>query len=211
MAPPYRLGKGPVVIALQQFLATGNVELWYSQLADEATHLQELKPTEFDVYLESVDKKAYEHMAQDVFGPGQEAALLPEDQLAAARQKGVSRRLVYGRGLRRALEIAYGFGDGAARRDRPWTIDLFWGCGQPFNSVALSTNTAKELVTVIVYSDGIATPDGQIVVPWDTTKPISPNPGGDLYFVDDRKGLETVSEWRATKEIGFANSPDRAA
>ena len=27
MAPPYRLGKGPVVVALQEFLAEGNVEL----------------------------------------------------------------------------------------------------------------------------------------------------------------------------------------
>jgi hypothetical protein len=207
MAPPYRLGKGPVVIALQQFLATGDVELWYKQLADEATYLRELRPTEFDTYLEGLDKTSFKHMAQDVFGAGQDAAVLPADQLPAARRKGLSRRLVYGRGLRRALEIAYGFGEGAERRARPWTIDLFWGCGQPFNSVALSTNTAKELVTVIVYSDGVATPDRGIVVPWDATKPITPDADGDLYFVDDRAGVETVSEWRATKAIGFANSP----
>ena len=209
MAPPYRLGKGPVVVALQEFLAEGNVELWYSQLVDEETYLEELKPTEFDVYLSERDEESYQHVAQDVFGPGQDAALLPEDQLAAAKRKGVSRRLVYGRGLRRALEIAYGFGGGAGPRDRPWTIDFFWGCGQPFNSVALSTNPAKEVVTVVIYSDGIATPDSRIVVARDVTKPIEPDPGG-LYFVDDRKGVETVSEWEATKAIGFASSPDAA-
>jgi hypothetical protein len=211
MAPPYRLGKGPVVVALEKFLKEGDVTLWYSQLADEETYLKNLEPTAFDSYLKDANKEAYGHMEQDVFGAGQKADFLPADQLKAAEQKGMSRRLVYGRGMRRALEIAYGFGEGAKPRAQPWTIDLFWGCGQPFNSVALSVNPANEMVTVIVFSSAVATPgDGLTVVARDPSTTVDPDPEGDLFFVDDRKGVESVSEWRATNVIGFANSPDPA-
>jgi len=204
MAPPYRIGKGPVVVALQKFLATGDVQTWYEQLADEDTYLKGMKNTLFDAVLTGQNKK---HMAQDVFGAGHDAAALTPDQLAAAQQKGLSRRLVYGRGMRRALEIAYGYGNGGQPRPNPWTIDLFWGCGQPFNSVALAADPANQRLTVIVYSSATATPGDDATVPRDPSTPMDPAEGGDLFFVDDRKGPETVSEWRATKVIGFADSP----
>jgi hypothetical protein len=67
---------------------------------------------------------------------------------------------------------------------------------------------AKKIVTVIVYSEAAATPgDPQSLISRDPETIINPDPNGDLYFVDDRAGLETVSEWRATNVIGFANSP----
>jgi hypothetical protein len=208
MAPAYRIGKGPVVVVLEQFLATDDVEKWYDQLLDEATYGKVGNQTVFEDFLKARNAAFHTHLVQDVFGPGRTAAELPPDQLAEAEAKGAGRRLVYWRGLRRALEIAYGFGGQVKAPADRWTINVYWGCGQPLNAVGLGTDAATKVVTVIVYSDQAATgDDGSTVVARDPSTIIEPDPAGDLYFVDDRAGVGTVSEWRATRPIGFATSP----
>jgi hypothetical protein len=211
MAPAYRIGKGPIVVALEEFLAEGDVATWHKQLTDEIAYLETTNATEFDTYLASSGHDPDGHLARDVFGPGKDADSLSVAERRAAEEKGLSRRLVYGRGMRRALEIAYGFGDAVARVGDPWTIDVYWGCGQPFNLVSLRTNTARKSVTMIVYSDEIATGDERDTVqPRDATKNIVPDAGGDLFLVDDREGIGEVKEWRATTRIGFTSSPEPA-
>ncbi len=208
MAPAYRIGKGPVVVVLEQFMATGDVDAWYDQLKDEATYGNVENQTLFEDFLKARSVDFHTHLVQDVFGPGRDAAELPPSQLAAAREKGAGRRLVYWRGLRRALEIAYGFGGEVRAIEDRWTVNLYWGCGQPFNAVGLGTDAVNKVVTVIVYSDQVAMgDDGSTVAARDPSTIIAPDPTGDLFFVDDRAGVGTVSEWRATKSIGFATSP----
>jgi hypothetical protein len=207
MAPPYRIGKGPIVVAMEMFLAQGDLATYYDELVDEDTYLKKSTPTTFDRFLKALGGRDHDHLMDDVFGPGN-AALGPPAAAEAATESGLSRRLVYGRGIRRALEIAYGFGSGGPLLAEPWDIDIFWGCGQPFNSVVLRTNAAKKIVTAIIYSDEPATADPRRdVVEVDTTKPLVPDEAGDLFFVDDRAGIGTVKEWRATTALGFAGSP----
>jgi hypothetical protein len=208
MAPAYRIGKGPIIIALEAFLRDGEPETLYEQLKDEDTYLTGPKPTAFDEFLATRDELAHTHLVRDVFGPGAATLGLSDGERQDAVQRGLSRRVVYGRGLRRALEIAYGFG-GEALLDEPWTIDAYWGCGQPYNLVGLRTNPQKKVVTLLIYSDEVATGDDRrTVVPQDPAKEVVPDEDGDLLIVDDREGIGDVREWRATKEIGLANSPD---
>jgi len=106
------------------------------------------------------------------------------------------------------LEIAYGFGGKVKAPSDHWTITVFWGCGQPFNGVSLGADAVNKVVTVIVYSDQVAIgDDSSTVVARDASTRMDPDPAGDLFFVDDREGIGTVSEWRATRSIGFAASP----
>jgi hypothetical protein len=194
MAPAYRLGKGPIVIALEEFLKRDRavVEEWYDQLVDEKTYLDELEPTVFDKYVEANDPGSYEHLMDEVFGAGD--------------AQGISRRQVYGKGFRRALETAFGFGGKAI--DPPWEIDAYWGCGQPYNLVALRTNPERGIVTAIIYSDEVATGDDRRnVVP--SVKGLTPDEEGQILIVDDLDG--TVKEWRATRDIGLATSPPTPA
>ena len=208
MAFAYRIAKGPVVVLLEQFLATDQVGEWYDQLVDEAQYVDGEESTLFEDFLKAKNAAFHAHLEQDVFGPGKGDVALPPGQLEAAKARGRSRRLVYWRGLRRALEIAHGFGGAARDPQDHWTLDIYWGCGHPANAVSLSTDADKKIVTVIVYSDQAAVgDDGSTVVPWDpATTP--PNPAGDLFFVDDRDGVGTVKEWQATKMIGYPTSPD---
>jgi hypothetical protein len=177
-------------------------------LTDEATYGDVVNQTVFEDFLKDKKVEFHTHLVQDVFGPGRDAAELPPAQLAAAKEKGAGRRLVYWRGLRRALEIAYGFGGAVKASEDRWAVNVYWGCGQPFNAVGLGTDAVNRVVTVIVYSDQVAMgDDGSNVVARDPSTTIDPDPAGDLFFVDDRDGVGTVSEWRATRSIGFAASP----
>ena len=203
----YRVGKGPVVVLLEQFIRTDEVKAWYDQLVDEATYIEGEQSTLFEDFLEAKNADFHNHLEEDVFGPGKNADALPPAQLAAAKAKGKSRRFVFWRGLRRALEIAYGFGGELKADGDEWTVDIYWGCGQPANVVGLSTNADKKIVTVIVYSDqGAQGDDGSTVVPWDPAA-TKPNAAGDIFFVDDRDGIGVVREWQATKVIGYPTSP----
>jgi hypothetical protein len=205
MAPAYRLGKGPIIIGLEEFLEKdpAEVEKWYQQLMDEATYLKTLKPTVFDESLKTFDptQQAYDHLMRDVFGEG----AVGEDAV-----RGLSRRLVYGRGFREALEITRGFGSQPKPADEIWDIDAYWGCGHPYNLVALRPNAGKKLLTVVIYSDEVATGDlRENLVKPDAARNMVEDPQGQFRIIDDLDGYSDVKQWWATREIGLAVSPER--
>jgi hypothetical protein len=212
MAPAYRIGKGPIVVAIEQFIAgdENDVRTWYQELGDEAGFLEQLAPTTFDKFLKNTRPGEYQHLTEDVFGPGPNVVGLPAADVAAAQAAGLSRRVVYGQGLRRALELAWGLGapGGEYPAAERWTIDVYWSCGQAYNLVGIRTNPARKVVTVLIYSDQAAAGDDpKAVLAVDPTKRLQPDPAGDLFLVDDRKGPGVVSQWRATTRIGLATSP----
>jgi hypothetical protein len=195
MAPPYRIGKGPIVVLLDQFLKQDRTEVkkWYDQLTDPAYLTAPDNPTVFDTYLFDNDKNEHKHLVDEVFGGG---------------DAGRARREVYGKGFRRALEMAYGFGGTDQDEiDPPWSIDSYWGCGQPFNLVALRVNPDRQVITALIYSDEVATGNERNVVPSDPTKRIVPAADGEFLIIDDRAGVGQVKEWRAARSIGLASSP----
>jgi hypothetical protein len=135
VAPSYRLGKGPIVKALETRLNTqfddakAEIDRVLSELSanglERRTHFEER-------ILKGQNKR---HLQQDVFGgPG-----------------GNERRAVYYQGLKDAMELARDLGSA----NRPAPIQLFWGCGQPTNEcwVSWSRPAGNPVVTVIFLSD----------------------------------------------------------
>jgi hypothetical protein len=180
MAPPVRLGKGPIVNALDEFLDNPPVDTinrWLKQLREQANNPTDTD-TEFDTFLNAKNPDEYKHLMHDVFGfdkPGWDPSK-PSD-----KNEGTSRRRVYAAGVAKALEKAYGIGPtdpigGAAHR----RIDTYWGCGQPFNQVIIDEHDQN---VVIVHVWSTAAPPG--LSPADLNY-LSPG----TIVVDDHKGLD---------------------
>jgi hypothetical protein len=198
MAPAYRFGKGFIVTTLEQFVMDATIDKgrWLDQLRDEA-----VRPTGtdtlFDTYLAYEDqtqhgnKKEYNHLLHDVFGydrPGTDP-LSDED-----RAEGPSRRRVYAAGFARAMEELYGLEPDAPLQNGtnrpPRTLDVYWGCGQPNNSVVV--NVSGNQVVVHVFSTAV--PPG-----FDQKEQAKYLPK-NASVVDDRPGLGEVNPWRATAD-----------
>jgi hypothetical protein len=189
MAPAYRFGKGFIVTSLEAFVANSSLatmRTWLDEVRKQAQDPTDLD-TQFDTYLEAQNLDEYNHLLHDVFGfdrPGTNP--LPADEQA----EGKSRRKIYAEGLARVVEASYGIAHGAPIPDKPkrhWKLDVYWGCGQPANSVIVNTNDAAKEVVVHVFST--ATPPGL-----NQAEQAKSLPKG-ATVVDDHLGLEMVDVW----------------
>ncbi len=196
MAPAYRFGKGPIVTALEEFVAgatIGETNDWLDELRKQAQQPDE-KNTLFDTYLQANrTPDDYDHLLHDVFGydrPGKQP--LPVDE----KSEGQSRRKVYADGFARAVEAVYGIQHGAdVPGDRATTkphlaLDVYWGCVQPNNSVIV--NVSGDQVVVHVFSTAV--PPG-----FDQDEQAKYLPK-NASVVDDRLGLGDVNPWKATAD-----------
>jgi hypothetical protein len=166
MAPSYRFGKGPIVVALA---ATLRSKATFDKLyADLVKALGQITSPAGDTNFTSDFKtqllqEQRDHLDRDVFGEGQ------ADQIAAA--EGRQRRIVYYDGLKRAMDLARNLGAPNA----PVPIEIFWGCGQPRNEVWISWDKVNRSgVTLFVLSTDPASP-GQdtnvVAAPFDPHDP----------------------------------------
>jgi hypothetical protein len=192
MAPSYRFGKGPIVVALERDLRDRQkFDALYNDLVRALGEIEASGQTTFrSDFKKSLKKNDRDHLDQDVFGAGH------ADARAAA--EGAERRRVYYEGLKRAMDLARRLGPPNA----PLPIEIFWGCGQRFNECWISWDKRGAAgVTLFVLSTDPAIGDQD---PHGTK--VTRFPAGDpaqkgLYVVRPtaRKGIEVL---RADREIG---------
>ncbi|HKA03145.1 MAG TPA: hypothetical protein VKD67_02415 [Acidimicrobiales bacterium] len=165
---------------------------WLDELATQAKAPTDVE-TKFDAFLMTEDKAQHGgktdehiHLIHDVFGfdvDGKDP--LPPNEKA----EGMSRRKVYADGFTRVVEAAFGIGSGQRIPDPPTDrrrLDVYWGCGQPMNSVVVDVNAA-DIVVVHVFSTAV--PPG-----FDKTKLRTVLPAS-ATVVDDHLGLEQIDTW----------------
>lgn len=156
MAPPYRFGKGPIVVALEATLRDPETfNDLYDHLVKALGELEARGQTTFvSDFKESLTTDDRDHLDEDVFGKGQ------TDATAVA--SGQERRRVYYDGLKQAMELAGTLGAEGATA----LIDVFWGCGYESNECWISWDQrGTPRITVFFLSDDPATPGGVPTVP----------------------------------------------
>ena len=193
MAPSYRFGKGPIVVALETTLRNKvTFDQLYTDLVNALAQLNAGQdPAGKSAFKKSLDPADLKHLDEDVFEENQ------ADPAAGA--EGRQRKVVYYDGLKRAMDLARTLG----APNPPVPIEIFWGCGQPRNEVWISWDKVNRSgVTLFVLSTDPASPgqDTNVVEaefhPQDPTAMVAAGdpPLGDkgLYVVradDDDDGL----------------------
>ncbi|HEU4332534.1 MAG TPA: hypothetical protein VFR40_15580, partial [Lapillicoccus sp.] len=104
MAPSYRFGKGPIVVALEATLRNKvTFDKLYADLTKALGQITSAGDTNFTSdFKTQLAQEQRDHLDKDVFGEGQ------PDQIAAA--EGRQRRVVYYEGLKRAMDLALNLG-----------------------------------------------------------------------------------------------------
>jgi hypothetical protein len=145
--PPYRFGKGPIAVALEDYLTKRENVL--ALLGD----LQAQKPlleTGFAQHLLNYGKIEVSHLGEVVGTEG------PDEDAAERAQ----RFLVYGSGLTLVAQLALDLKpdddpDKVPEGKQPHAVEIFWGCGQPYNQAWVSTRPLgdeRRLITLVIYS-----------------------------------------------------------
>jgi hypothetical protein len=173
MSPPYRFGKGPIVVALEATLHDPKkFNDLYNQLAKALEELEAGGQTTFTSdFKQSLTTDDRQHLNEDVFGQGQ------ADAMAVA--SGQERRRVYYDGMKQAMDLARKLDTGGV----PATIDVFWGCGYENNECWISWDQrGTPRITLFFLSDDPATPGGPPTVPAASVQTSAPAQQG-LYVV----------------------------
>jgi hypothetical protein len=150
MTPPYRFGKGPIVVDLEATLRDpASFDVLYDDLDKALTQMSAgAEPTFVSEFKQSLSADDLGHLQEDVFGEG------AVDTEAVA--DGQERRRVYYEGLKRAMDLARKLGSD----EEPAPIEIFWGCGQRSNECWISWGkTAGTAITLSILSNVPATPD----------------------------------------------------
>jgi len=135
--PNYRLGKGPIAVGLEDFL-TGQQQAvkLIGQLSDG------VPPDELDFVSYLSDRFGPQERTHflRVFGRSFPAGL-SEEERAEAQLENDQRYKVFSMGLSQVALLCLGAPanadiegiDPSALRQEPYPVQVFWGCGQPFN------------------------------------------------------------------------------
>jgi len=151
LAPPYQLGKGPIAVALEQFLASRDNAIGLVRNLEAKGAFGD---NSFVQHLAGAMPAERDHLAE-VVGTG--------EANNDAEQK--QRLLVYGEGLRLAIRLALDLGpnDGVEKvppEKKPHPVEILWGCGHQYNQAWVSTRPLADrgrLITIIFYSTDPAT------------------------------------------------------
>jgi hypothetical protein len=155
MAPPYRMGKGPIASAMETYLRVPeNMDMLQSEIADG----REPADSDFVHRLLALDaalaeakdpgrgpsaKPQSEHLLADVYGPSD------------VDPTGPQRQAMYIEAMGQVIDFVKRNG-----RD-DWTIEVLWGCGHPQNQAWISTTKNSSRpgghVTLVCLSSLIAT------------------------------------------------------
>jgi hypothetical protein len=149
MAPSYRFGKGPIVVALESELRDRvKFDRLYNDLVNALAQLNAGQdPAGKSAFKLSLAPAELKHLDGDVFEENQADP--------AALAEGRQRKVVYYDGLKRAMDLARNLGTPNA----PVPIEIFWGCGQPRNEVWISWDKVNRSgVTLFVLSTDPASP-----------------------------------------------------
>jgi hypothetical protein len=147
MAPSYRFGKGPIVVALEAELsAKATFDKLYKDLDEALIKIKGAQQTTQSAFKQQLPQADRDHLDRDVFGKGQTDP--------AAQAEGQQRRLVYYEGLKQGMDLARKLGS----VEVPAPIEVFWGCGQRVNECWISWNkTGRPGVTLFFLSTDPAT------------------------------------------------------
>jgi hypothetical protein len=145
--PNYRFGKGPIAVTLESLLADRDkATQLLRQLYDENISPDDLIVAE---ELERRSGRIERNHFNNVFGrnlPGE----TPEVERALAEREGPQRFRVFREGVRKATLLVLGLDpelttkddlDDVKPRDTPFLIEVYWGCGQPYNETWVSWHT----------------------------------------------------------------------
>lgn len=186
--PPYRFGRHPVTDRLDDYVSTP---------ANAAILLDELRRDAESSFFTQLQAELRDHVLRDVFGG---APVTEEASTDDAVEDGRKRRRLYRKGIRAALELAFGIG-----RDEPVQpgasiapIDTFWGCGQPLDQawVGWNTSNGQRRVVLVLFSDRPAMGwDDSIMVPVAASfPPPNPPPKGMVVLYDGADAATRIAE-----------------
>jgi hypothetical protein len=142
--PNYRFGKGPIAVTLENLLADRDraMEL-LRQLYDENVSPNGLiLAAELEARFGPIERNHF----NNAFGENLPEGTPPAERVLLAEREGPQRVKVFREGVRKAALLVLGLDpevtkddlDNQKPRDTPFLIDVFWGCGQPYNEAWVS-------------------------------------------------------------------------
>ena len=166
VVPAYRFGKGPIAVAVEDYLADRRKVL---ALLEELRGGFDPERSAITAYI--ADRYGVAEANHLMFALGMSdggdsvaAAETASEMVAEGRQ----RQEVYGEGLRLAAHLAVGLAVDADLSsvklddlaDTPNPVEVFWGCGHPFNQSWVSVRPWKaglSIICLVFYSTQQAT------------------------------------------------------
>ena len=185
--PNYRFGKGPIAVTLENLLADRDRAMQLlRQLYDENISPDDLiVAAELEARFDTIERNHF----NNVFGDNLPAGT-PDVERALAEREGPQRITVFREGLRKAALLVLGLDpevtkddlDNQKPRDTPFLIEVYWGCGQPYNETWVSWHKGQNgrgCVCVVFHLTLLGTNLGR-----DALEPFQPgNLDGDRGLV----------------------------
>jgi hypothetical protein len=141
--PNYRFGKGPIAVTVENLLADrGKAMQLLHQLYDESISPDALiVADELEARFGPIERNHF----NNVFGEKLPADT-PDLELVLAKREGPQRIKVFREGVRKAALLVLGLDpevtkddlDNQQPRDTPFMLEVYWGCGQPYNETWVS-------------------------------------------------------------------------
>jgi len=157
--PNYRFGKGPIAVTLENLLADRDKAMQLlRELYDENISPDDLiLAKELGRLFGSIERDHFNNAFGDNLPAG-----TPGAGRELAEHDGAQRVEVFRRGVRKAALLVLGLDPESTRadldnqkpRDTPFLIDVFWGCGQPYNETWVSWHKGQNglgYVCVVFY------------------------------------------------------------
>ena len=192
MAPPYGFGKGPIAAALEVYLSDpANAQ----EMLDDIDRAAAPEDLAFAKRLKDKSNGvAYTHLVEETLGPGraQDLANVTADQQRRLEDKANRRAGVFARGIKAAIERAYGVapGDAIPAGSTPLPIEILWGCGRAEPQVWLDwridpNDRTCGQVTVVLLSD---VPETIVPPEFKPARPRADATRGLFVYRDDGEG-----------------------
>ena len=157
--PNYRFGKGPIAVTLENLLADRDKAMQLlRQLYDENISPNDLiLADELEALFGPIERNHFNNAFGDNLPAGTQGV-----GRELAEHDGAQRVEVFRQGVRKAALLVLGLNPGVTKddldnqkpRDTPFLIDVFWGCGQPYNETWVSWHKGQNglgYVCVVFY------------------------------------------------------------
>ncbi len=147
--PNYRFGKGPIAVTLENLLADRDkaMQLLHELYDENILPDGLIVAAELEARFGTNERNHF----NNVFGRNLPAGT-PDFEQKLAEREGPQRIRVFREGLRKAALLVLGLNPGATKddldnqkpRDTPFLIEVYWGCGQPYNETWVSWHKEQD-------------------------------------------------------------------